>query len=187
MPGLVHVEAAIAVAFEIGLQAALEQAELDQARRQGAHGGRVVGLERLARTHLFDRRKLGGKHDVIDGPLLRRIAAIDRKRARDVGGVTGIFGTGIDQQQVAIAQHRVVGAIVEDAAIRAAADDRLVTRHRTVLAEGVQEFGFDLVLVHAGPRCAHGASMGLGGDLRGFAHQAQFATRLVQAQVVQQV
>ncbi len=51
----------------------------------------------------------------------------------------------------------------------------------------MQQFRLDLVFVHARPGRAHRAQMRVGGDFRGLAHQAQFAARLVQAQVVQQV
>ena len=76
---------------------------------------------------------------------------------------------------------------MQDARVGAAADDRLVARHRAVTAELVQELGLDLVLVHARPRRAHRAHVRGRGDLCRLAHHAQFAARFVQTQIVQQV
>ena len=135
----------------------------------------MVGDEGLARSYFGDRRALCGEYEVIQRALCRREFAVDRKRAGDIRSVAIQFGTGVDQQQVAIAQQRVVGAVVQHAGIGAAGDDRLVTGHGAVFAEGVQQFGFDFVFVHARAHRAHRTQVRLDGDLRTARHHAQFA------------
>ncbi len=102
MPGLVHVEAPVGLLADVLVDAALEQAELDQARGDHAHRGIVIGDEWAAGAHFGDRRALRGEHNVVQRALCRREAAVDRKRARDVGGVALVFGAGVDQQQIAV-------------------------------------------------------------------------------------
>ena len=145
------------------------------------------GRERLPRARLVDGAVLRFQHQFVQGALRRAVAAVDRPGAGDVGGVTLELGAGIDQQQVAVAQRRVVGAVVQDAGIGAAADDGFVARHRMVAVEGVDQFGGNHRLAGTGPGRAHRAQVRLGGDLRRLRHHPQFGARLEQAQVVQDV
>jgi hypothetical protein len=112
---------------------------------------------------------------------------LDREGAGDVRGIAIEFGAGIDQQQVARRQSRIVGAVMQHAGVGAAADDGLVGRHRVVAPERVLQFGFDLVLEQARARHAHRARVRLDRDLGRAPHGAQFILALEQAQVVQQV
>ena len=66
------------------------------------------------------------QHELVDRALLVGEAAIDRKRARDVGGVIAVLAARVDQQQVAVLQLRVVRVVVQDAGVGAAADDRVI-------------------------------------------------------------
>ena len=93
----------------------------------------------------------------------------------------------IEQQQIALAQALIVGAVMHDAGIRAAADDGVIGHIRIVRAEFVQQLRHDLVLHSAGAGKAHGAAVRAHGDLRGAAQARLFGTALVQAHVVEHV
>ena len=125
------------------------------------------------------------EHDFIDRTLRRREPAAHRKGAGDVRGVVVVLAAGVEQQQVPIAQALIVIAIVHDAGIGAAADDRVIGNVRIVRAKLVQQLRHDLVL-HA-PRAgkAHGAAMGADGDLRRAPQPRLLGTALVQAHVVE--
>ena len=107
------------------------------------------------------------KHHLVDRALRRRESAADRKGAGDVRGVVVVFAARIEQQQVAVAQRLIVVAVMHDAGIGAAADDRVIGNVGVVRAEFMQHLGHDLVLHAPGPREAHGAAVGADRDLRG--------------------
>ena len=135
----------------------------------------------------LDGRGLGVEHQLIELALRLGEAAVDREGAGHVGGIAVVFAAGVDQQQLAVLQAGVVFGVVEDAAVLAAAEDRRVGRLAAVAAKAVEDFGLDLVLVHAGLTGLHGADVGLAGDLRRLAHQPHLGARLEQPQFVQDV
>ncbi|MCI1711104.1 MAG: hypothetical protein LKM39_12920 [Chiayiivirga sp.] len=55
-----------------------------------------------AGTRGGERRRLRREHQLVHRALRRAEAAVDREGAGDVGGVVAVFGTGIDQHQVAV-------------------------------------------------------------------------------------
>src|SRR6185312_13469053 len=119
--------------------------------------------------------------------LLAAVAAVDRNAAADVRGVAVQFGAGVDQQQVAGVQPSAVVLVVHRAGVAAGGDDGSERGYRATTAQRVQQLGFHLIFVPARQRAAPRGEMRLGGDAGGGAHQLQLGTRLVQAQVVQQV
>ena len=173
--GAVHEEAPVrALALEL-CHATVQQPELHQALGDYPHRRFVRLVPVIARTHLGDGRTVRFEHDLVDGALLGREAAVDGKRARDVGGVTLVFAAGIHQQQLAAFKRLIVGAVMQDAAVRAAADDGLIGGVGVVAPELVHELGHHLVLLAAGAAEAHRSHMGLGGDARRRAQQLDFA------------
>ena len=78
-------------------------------------------VPRRAGSHAFERRALRGEHDVVDLALGGAEAPVDRKRAREIGGIAVELAAGVDQQQIAVAQHGVVGDVVQHAGVRAPA------------------------------------------------------------------
>ena len=90
---------------------------------------------------------LRGEHQLVDVALRAAEAPVHRERAGDVGGVAVELAAGVDQQQRAVLEQRVVLAVVQHAGVGAAGDDRPVGRElRAVAAELVQQLGLDLVL-----------------------------------------
>jgi hypothetical protein len=119
--------------------------------------------------------------------LLGREAAVDRERARDVGGIHAVFATRVDQQQVAVAQRVRVLVVVQDAAVRTAAHDRVIRDVRLVTVELVQQLRHDLVFRDAGPRRLHRADVRADRDLRRPPHHSRLGPTLVETHVVQRV
>src|SRR5690606_37369128 len=110
-----------------------------------------------------------------------------RPGAGDVGGVVLVFAAGIDQQQVALLQPRVVLAIVQDAGVGAATHYGLVGPGGVVPPVLVQDLRRDLVFVAAGHGVVHGPDLRRRRDAAGLAHQPQLHAALVEAHVVQHV
>ena len=132
------------------------------------------------------RGGLGGEHDLIHVALRAGEAAIDREGPGDVGGVAVELAARVDQQQVAVIEALIVFDVVQHAGVGAAGDDAGVGgRLAAGGAEGVQQLGFDLEFVAARAGGAHGAAMGVGGDLRGAAHGGEFRSVLDEAHLVE--
>src|SRR5690606_10556752 len=113
-------------------------------------------------------------------------AAIDRKAAGDVRGVAVEFATGIDQQQVAVAQAGIVAPVVQHAAVAAGGDDRAIGwRLRALAPDFIEQFGFALVLEAARRAREHGATMGGRRYSSGAAHGVEFEFVLAQAHFVE--
>ena len=77
--------------------------------------------------------------------------------------------------------------VVQDAGVRAAADDRVIGDVGVVAAELVQQLRHHLVLHAPGTREAHRALVRGDGDARRLAHRVELRARLEQPHVVQQV
>ncbi len=77
--------------------------------------------------------------------------------------------------------------VVQDAAVGAAADDRVVGDVGLVPMEFVQQLGHHLVLGDAGPGLLHRADVGADGDLRRALHHGRLGPALEQPHVVQRV
>ena len=138
---------------------------------------------------------LSGAH-LGDKALLRGVDAVDQRLefrrlrrgvgARDVAGVAGRTGTGIDQERAAVRRRRAVEIrVVQHRAMFVEADDA-----------GIGQFGIDLPrrgeVGHVDAELAFaGAERGFGGAVRprpdpaGFTHQHQFVRCLVTAVPVQ--
>ena len=127
------------------------------------------------------------EHDVVQRALLGREASVDRERARDVRGITIHFTSGIYQQQIAGAKRGVILAVMQDAAVRATADDGQVRKVGVVYAKFVHHLGGDFVFAFTRLAGLHGPHMRTRGDARGFAHGVHFGAALEQAHVVQHV
>src|SRR5206468_1451441 len=80
--------------------------------------------DRDARAHGVERRLLRTQHQIVDRLLPRREAAVDRERARHVGGVLAPFRRGIDQDQIAVLGAAAVDVVVQRRGVGAAAHDR---------------------------------------------------------------
>src|SRR5678809_256580 len=106
MPGLVAVIALVVTGLDVLLQRALEQTELQQAFGQRPHGSQMAGFVGHSGPGLRKRRSLRRTDEVMQRALLLREAAVHRKGARDVRGIAAVFGAGVDQHQVAVAEYR---------------------------------------------------------------------------------
>jgi hypothetical protein len=139
--GAVHVELLVRAALEDGIERAVAQPEVDEALRQHALGDLVIVVELRARTHAS--RHASCAASTTRTRTLRSVeAAVDGKRARDVGRVTLELAARVDEQQIAVLHQAVVLAIVEDARIGAGGHDRCIrNRLRAVLEEFVRELG----------------------------------------------
>ena len=90
------------------------------------HRGIVGLVPVVAGAGGIDGGVLGFQHDVVEHFLFRGKPAVDREGAGDIGGVTLVLATGIDQHQIAVVEGRAVLDVVEEAAVGAAADDGAV-------------------------------------------------------------
>ena len=163
---------------------ALEQSQLGEALRDDAHRGFMRLIPMVARTHLVDGRQLRLQHHVVDRTLHRGEFAAHREGAGDIRRIVVVFTTGIEQQQITVAQGLIVVAIVHDAGIGAAPDDGLVGDVGVVRAEFVQHFRHHLVLHAARTGEANGAAVGADCDLRRATQTGLFRPALVQTHII---
>ena len=125
-----------------------------------------------AGAHHVERGLLRRQHQFIQVALRRGKAAIDGPGAGDVRGIAIELAASVDQQQFAVVQYRVVGAVVQHAGVGTAGDDGRIGRElRAAAAKLVQQFGFDRVFMQAWAGGAHGAHMGRAGNGGGAPHQ----------------
>ncbi|MNM82310.1 hypothetical protein D3C81_943370 [compost metagenome] len=188
MAGAVHVESLVGFAGDQLVDVAAEQAELHQAGGDHPHGGFVGFVPVAAGGDVVHRVQVRFQHQFVDRLLLGAEGAVGREGAGDVAGVAVDLAAGVDQDQVAILDLRVVLPVVQDAGVTPGGDDRAIGRHlRPALAEHVLQLGFQVVFVKARAAFLHGAHVSVGGNLGGVAHHLNFRGALVQAQVVQQM
>ena len=184
--GAVDRERCVGAFFEDRARVALQQPEPEQPFDEVLRGHVVRLREAGPRAHRRDRGLLRVEHDVVEGPLLGREAAVDREGARDVGSVEIPLAAGVDQEQLAGNQRHVVLRVVQDARVRSAGDDVRVGGSRAAApAEGVVEQRIDLALVATRSRFRHREAMGFGGHRRSFAHRVQLGRSLHQPLFVQ--
>src|SRR5690606_34812570 len=151
--------------------------EVEHALREDSHDGFVCGVPVLTGTGLGAGRVLGRGHGLIDVALRTAETAVYGESARDVPGIADELAAGADHQQAANGRAAGVGA---------AGNDRGIGRCRAAgRAEGVQQFGLDLVLETARAARAHGTAVRVGRDLAGTAHDGQFGGVLDQTHLVQ--
>ncbi len=129
-----------------------------------------------AGARLRECSRLRSTDQIVQRALRRREAAVDREGAGDIGRVAAVFGTGIDQHQLAIATTRVVGAVMQHAGVAAAADDAAVCRPCVGSAEFALDLGLQFVLMHARPRQPHCRAMRTHTDVGSLLHQGDFVT-----------
>ncbi|MCY1397965.1 hypothetical protein D9M71_129890 [compost metagenome] len=188
MPGAVHVEGLVGLALDQLVDLAGEQTQLHQAGSDHPQRGLVGLVPVLARGNFVEGGFLGAEHQFVDGLLLGGEGAADREGAGDVAGVAVDLAGRIDQHQIAVLEHVVVLAVVQDAGIAAGRDDRAVGRQLGApLAELVVKLGLQVVLVQPCTAGLHGTHMGSCGDFRSLAHHRDLASRLDQAHLMQAV
>ncbi len=188
MAGAVHVESLVGLVGDQLVDVALQQAQAHQPGGDDPYGG-LMGLVPVATGgDVVERRHVGFQHQFVDRLLLGAEAAIGGEGTGDVAGVAVDLAAGIDQDQVAVLDRRIVLAVVQDAGVASGGDDRAVGRHlRPALAELVFQLGFQVVLEQPRPAHLHRPDVRPGGDLGGVAHDLHFVGALVQPLVVQQV
>jgi hypothetical protein len=147
----------------------------------------VSGFVGQAGLRLFQRGGLRGIDELMQGALFLAETTARRERAGDVGRIATVFGPGIDENQVAVVDGRVVGAVVQHAGIAARADDAAVGGFGIVLAEDALDLGLQLVLAHAAAHQAHGGFVRTHADVGSPLHQPQFVAVLEQSHLVQEM
>ena len=140
-----------------------------------------------ARSYGVDGGKIGLEHHFVRRTLDISEPAVHGEGARDVGGIAAVLAAGVDQQQVAVSQRRFVLAVVEDAAVGTATDDRQVGDVRIGAVELVTDLSGDLVLEHVRPAMSHGPPMGRTGDGGRMTHLRDLGSALVEPHLVQRV
>ena len=185
--GAVHVQVPVGALLDDAVRLAAQQAQLQQTLHQHAHSGFMHALGGLPRRHHRHRCLLGRQHQLVQGPLLAREAAVDRESAGDVAVVViAQRAAGVDQQQVAVAQHVVVGGVVQHAGVVAAGDDRTVGGAAgSLLEEVLLDHRLHLPLAQPRPRHPAGQLMGFGGDAGGLAQALQLLGALAQSHLMQ--
>jgi hypothetical protein len=132
-----------------------------------------------------DRGELGPQHHLVDRALRGREPPVDRERPGDVRGVVAVLAAGVDQEQVAIDHAPLVLDVVQDARVGPRGHDgRIGVARRALGPEDELDRRLHLVLVHAGPRVAHGLDVGVAADLTGTTLPRQLGGRAAQAQLV---
>ena len=108
------------------------------------------------------------QHHLVERPLGLGETTVDGKGSRDVGGIVVVFGAGIDEQQITVAQSIAILGVVQHAGIRATGDDgRIGGTATTAAREFVVELGLHLVFAHAGAARTHGTTVRVAAYLHG--------------------
>ena len=185
--GAVHVEVAVGVLLNHGIDAAAQQPQLQQAFHQHAHGGFMHRLSGRSRRNLGDGGLLSRQDQAVKVALLRAEAAIDREGAGDIAVVVVAYRTTrVDQQQVAIVQRGVVGGVVKDAGVIAPGDDRGIGEAAATTGEEVLlQIGAHLRLVLSWLHQGADAFVGFRTDPAGLAQSVQFRRVFAQAHRMQ--
>ena len=156
--------------------------QVEHALRQNFHCRIVRRHEIRARHYAGNRGKLGLQHDGINIGLRAAESTIDGKATRDVRRIALKLAARINQQQIAILEFLVIGAVVQHTSICSAGDYSRIGRCVAAMATKlVQQFGFDFKLMLTGFGKAHGACMGCGRNTGGAAHGGYFIRILYQA------
>src|SRR5881392_42854 len=171
VPGAVHIEALVGLLLEDFVERSGEKLQVEHALREDANRRVVRLVPGVAGAYFADRRELRREHHLVGVALRRAEPAVHREAARHVRGVAIKLAPGVDQQQLAAAQRRIVEDVVQHAGIRPPGDDRPVRGElRAAAPELVQQLGFDLVLVASRTRRLHRAPVRAGGDARRAPH-----------------
>ena len=124
-----------------------------------------------ARPGVGNCSQLSGQREVIEIALGCAEATADGKGARDVRGVAADFTTGVDEHQITVAQPLVVGGVMQYAGVGTPGDDsRVGGRVSASLQKGVLQFSIQLVFVMPWAAGAHGAAVGVDGDVGSALH-----------------
>ena len=141
----------------------------------------------VAGARLIDCGQLRRQHDLVDILLRRTEFAVDRKSAGNVRSVAVEFAAGIDQQQLAVVEARVVFHVMQHAGIGAAGNDAGVRRKTAAMAiELVQQLGLDLVFEHPRAGETHRPRMCIARHDSSAAHRRQLVFVLEQTHFVDQ-
>ena len=153
MAGAVHVELLERAGLQHFVERAPAQAEVDVALRKHAFRDLVVIVKVGARPHRLEAGLLRGEHEFVDGLLRPGEAAVDGEGARDVRGIALDSQPASIRMSSPILQLPVVVAVVQNAGIGSAGDDRRVRdRPRAAAQELVRELGLDLIFMPADAR-----------------------------------
>ena len=186
MATLVRIETAVTAAGQDLGMGAHQQPQRQQTIDQHLHRGRMQRIPWRTRPGQGNGRGLRPFDQVIQLTLLGRETAIDREGAGDVGGIATVFGTGIDQDQLAIGGNRIVGHIVQHTGIAAGADNRAIRRPAVIGAEHPLDLRLQHILGHARTDHCHRRTMGLHTEPGGVAHQRNFRIAFEQPLLMQQ-
>ena len=155
-----HIKTLVVAAFKHSIDTAAAKFEVEHALHQNAQGGVVRLVPVRAGSCGSDGGGLCGQHNFIRIFLRRAEFSVDRKGARDVGGVAIQFTGGIYQQQIAIFQSCIVTDVMQHTGVGTPCHDRSIGwALRAAVTKFVQQFSLDFVFHFAGAGGAHGAHM----------------------------
>ena len=175
----VHIVVAVGGAVHYVVHGAGHYIQVNQPLHQAPGDGFMHIVKAGAGLDGGNARLLGGQHQVVDFPLGRREPAGHRPGAGDIGGVVAVFGAGVNEQQVVIAQGVLVADVMEGAGVGAAGDDgRVAVAGGTELPEGAFQGGLHFVFGNAGGGGAHGGVKAPGGDVDGALQEGDFVVGL---------
>src|SRR5438477_5335175 len=134
--------------------------------------GAVPRDTRFARLKRRHRRLLRAQDNVVNLALPRTEMAADRKRARDVSRVHGIFSCSVDHNHVPGPHGRTVVRVVKYGGMNPRAHDRGISRTLTPTpAPSVLHEGRNLALVYARPYSFESGEVSSYRRVHGFADQ----------------
>src|SRR5215831_5344315 len=126
MAGAVHVEAPVVLRLDDLVDRSGAQPEVDETPREHGHRRVVRLVPAPAGIYRSDRSALSGEHQLVDVALRPAELCADRESARHVRGVPVQLAARVNEQKVSIGQRRAVVAVMQDACVGAASDDRRV-------------------------------------------------------------
>mmetsp|Transcript_59985 Transcript_59985/g.141465 ORF Transcript_59985/g.141465 Transcript_59985/m.141465 type:complete len:230 (-) Transcript_59985:525-1214(-) len=147
-----------------------------------------IGRPRLDRRHNLVFRL---EHRRVQGALIRRELAVDRERARDVGGIAVVLGAHVVEHEVSVLHlptvRRSCVSVVEHRGIGSGASDGRVgsVAHPTVHVAVVQEYSLELILHHPWLAPAHDLGVRSARDLVRKAQDLDLGSAFYDARLVQ--
>ena len=178
----VREEQRVGAGLDQAIDAALQQAHVDQPL--GDHSRREQVQVAIAHAGLdrLDRRHFGAQHDVVDVASFGVELAADRPGSRDVRAIPGgVLGAAVEQDDVGLLEHVVVAVVVQH--LTAHAENRVVRRDAAMLREAPLDQTRQLLLENAGTRVGDRRDVCLAGDPGGAAHLGDLLLALARAQL----
>lgn len=183
-----RVEDADGAVFDKPVRPSPQEAEGLEALGDDAHGAQVEVGRNDSRAGVLDAGFLGRQHDLVDVSLAASESPVDGEGPGDIGGIALELAAGVDEDEIAVLEERIVAMVMKHGRVRAGGDDGGIGEmlEPGPQAGGVKD-GLQLVFAHSGAGGGHDLAVGGCADLAGAPHEGDLFCGLAGAQLVKSV